>query len=372
MVMKMKAAVCREYNAPITIEEVELAPPKTKEVLVKTRYTGFCHSDWSAVAGWLGFPLPLVLGHEAAGIVVDVGSGVTSVEKGDHVVTSWAVSCGTCKQCVSGRENICSTNREFIGAGTLLDGTSRLTDAKGKGLCHQTFVSGFAEYMVVPEQGAIKMRKDLPLDQACLIGCCVPTGFGAVYNAAGVKPRDSVAVWGMGGIGLNVVQGAKLRGANPIIAVDLEGSKEAIAREFGATHFINSSKEDPVPRVQELTDGGADFVFEAAGEIGSIAQVYWAMGIGGKQIQIGIHSMHDTVPLSLSFTPPHNRDIIGTLYGGVHTHQDLSKIADMIMDGTYINLNKLITKKFKLEQINDVYETMTKRQIIGRWVCAFD
>jgi Zn-dependent alcohol dehydrogenase len=176
----------------------------------------------------------------------------------------------------------------------------------------------------------------------------------------------------MGGIGLNVVQGAKLRGATPIIAVDLEGSKEAIAREFGATHFINSSKEDPVPKVQELTNGGADFVFEAAGEIGSIAQVYWAMGIGGKQIQIGIHSMHDTVPLSLSFTPPHNRDIIGTLYGGVHTHQDLPKIADMIMDGTYINLNKLITKKFKLEQINDVYGAMTKRQIIGRWVCAFD
>jgi S-(hydroxymethyl)glutathione dehydrogenase/alcohol dehydrogenase len=370
--MKMKAAICREYNTPATIEEVELAPPKEKEILVKTKFTGFCHSDWSAAAGWLGFPLPLVLGHEAAGVVVDVGPGVTSVEKGDHVVACWAVSCGTCKQCLTGRENICSTNRDFIGTGTLLDGTSRLTDAHGKTLCHQTFVSGFAEYMVIPEQGAIKMRKDFPLDQACLIGCCVPTGFGAVYNAAGVKPGDSVAVWGLGGIGLNVVQGAKLRGANPIIGVDLEGSKEAIAREFGATHFINSSKEDPVPKVQELTDGGADFVFEAAGETGSIAQAYWGMGIGGKQIQIGIHSMHDTVSLSLSFTPPHNRDIIGTLYGGVHTHLDLTKIADMIMDGRYINLNKLITKKFKLEQINDVFEAMTKRQIIGRWVCEFD
>jgi S-(hydroxymethyl)glutathione dehydrogenase/alcohol dehydrogenase len=372
MVMKIKAAVCREYNTPITIEEVELAPPKEKEVLVKTRFTGFCHSDWSAVAGWLGFPLPLVLGHEAAGIVVDVGPGVTSVEKGDHIVAIWAVSCGTCKQCVSGRENICSTTRDFIGMGTLLDGTSRLTDAKGKKLCHQTFVSGFAEYMVIPEQGAVKMRKDFPLDQACFISCCMPTGFGAVYNAAQVKPGNSVAVWGMGGIGLNVVHGAKLRGADPIIAVDLEGSKESIAREFGATHFINSSKEDPVPKVQELTGGGADFVFEAAGETGAIAQAYWAMGIGGKQIQIGIHSIHDTVPLSLSFTPPHNRDIIGTLYGGVHTHQDLPKLADMVMNGSYIDLNKLISKKFRLEQINDAFEAMTKRQIIGRWVCEFD
>ena len=370
--MKMKAAICREYNKPLTIEEVELAPPKEKEVLVKTMYTGFCHSDWSAASGWLGFLLPLVLGHESAGIVVDIGPGVTSVEKGDHVVACWAVSCGTCKQCITGRENICSTNRDFIGSGTLLDGTSRLTDAKGKTLCHQTFVSGFAEYMVIPEQGAVKMRKDFPLDQACLIGCCVPTGFGAVFNTAGVKPEDSVAVWGVGGIGLNVIQGAKLRGANPIIAVDIEGSKETIAREFGATHFINSSKEDPVPKVQELTDGGADFVFEATGEVGSIAQAYWGMGIGGKQIQIGIHSMHDTVPLSLSFTPPHNRDIIGTLYGGVHTHLDLTKIADMITAGRYINLNKLITKNFKLEKINEVFEAMTKRQIIGRWVCAFD
>jgi S-(hydroxymethyl)glutathione dehydrogenase/alcohol dehydrogenase len=239
-------------------------------------------------------------------------------------------------------------------------------------LHHQTFVSGLAEYMVIPEAGAIKMRKDMPLDQAALLGCCVPTGFGAVFNTAQVKPGDSVAVWGVGGIGLNAIQGAKLRGANPIIAVDLEARNETIAREFGATHFIDNSKEDPVPIVQEMTDGGVDFVFEASGDTGAIKQVYWAMGVGGKQIQIGIHPADEEFPISLAFTPPHMRDIIGTLYGEVHVQRDIPAIADLIMDGRYIGLDKLITKKFKLEEVNDVHEAMRRREILGRWVCEFD
>jgi S-(hydroxymethyl)glutathione dehydrogenase/alcohol dehydrogenase len=369
--MKMKAAVIRKPGS-VAVEEVNLAPPKEKEVLVKTKFCGYCHSDFSAVEDYLGFPLPSVTGHEASGIVIDVGPGVTKVQKGDHVIACWAVSCGRCKLCVSGRENICPTNRDFIAEGTLLDGTSRLTDAKGKMLHHQTFVSGMAEYMVIPEDGAINMRKDMPLDQAALLGCCVPTGFGSVFNTAQVKPGNSVAIWGAGGIGLNVIQGAKLRGAYPIIAVDLEGSKEGLAKEFGATHFINSSKEDPVPKVQELTDGGADFVFEATGDTGAIKQVYWAMGIGGKQIQIGIHPAQEEIPMSLSFTPPHNRDIIGTLYGGVHVQRDIPAIADLILDGRYIDLSKLITKRFKLEEINEVHEAMRNRKIVGRWVCEFD
>ncbi len=369
--MKMKAAVIRKPGS-VNIEAVNLAPPKEKEVLVKTKFCGYCHSDYSAVEDWLGFPMPIVTGHEASGVVIEVGPGVTKVQKGDHVIACWAVSCGTCKLCVTGRENICPTNRDFIGNGTLLDGTSRLTDSDGKMLHHQTFVSGLAEYMVIPEAGAVKIRKDMPLDQAAMLACCVPTGFGAVYNTAKVKPGNSVAIWGAGGIGLNAIQGSKLMGANPIIAVDIEGSKEAIAMEFGATHFINSSKEDPVPKVQELTGGGADFIFESTGDVGAIKQVYWALGIGGKQIQIGIHNAKEEISMSLSFTPPHNRDIIGTLYGGVHIQTDIPAIADLIMDGRYINLSKLITKKFKLNEINEVHAAMRKRQIIGRWVCEFD
>ena len=369
--MKMKAAVIRTPGS-VSIEEVNLDPPKANEILVKTSYCGYCHSDFSSVEGYLGFPLPIVTGHEASGVVIDVGPGVTRVEKGDHIVACWAVSCGTCKMCMAGRENICPTNRDFIGGGTLLDGTTRLTDKDGNRIHHQTFVSGMAEYMVIPEAGAIKMRKDMPLEQAALLGCCVPTGYGATFNTAGVKPGDSVAVWGCGGIGLNAIQGARLLNANPIIAVDLEGSKEAIARKFGATHFINNSKDDPVPIIQELTGGGADYIFEASGDVGAIKQVYWAMAIGGKHIQIGIHPAHETVPMTLAFTPIQNRDIIGSMYGGVHVHQDIPAIADLIMDGRYIGIENLITKYFKIEEVNEVHEAMRNRQIQGRWVCKFD
>jgi Zn-dependent alcohol dehydrogenase len=239
-------------------------------------------------------------------------------------------------------------------------------------LNHQTFVSGFAEYMVIPEQGAIKVREGLPLDQACLMACSVPTGMGAVNNVADVKPGASVAIWGMGGVGLNVVRAAKLRGAKPLIGVDLEGSKQAIARELGATHFICSSEEDPVPKIQELTGGGADFCFEAIGDAGALLQAYWAMGIGGKLIMIGMPSIQGLVGLPLMLTPVHNKNILGTLYGNVRTHHDLPKFMDLVLDGGYANLGKLITKKFKLEDINDVFDAMGKRQIVGRWVCAFE
>jgi S-(hydroxymethyl)glutathione dehydrogenase/alcohol dehydrogenase len=370
--MKMKAAVFREAGTPINIEEVSLSPPKEKEVLVKTMFTGFCHSDFTIIAGQGRFPLPSVIGHEASGVVLDAGDGVTTLQKGDHVVASWSIPCGKCKVCMSGHPVLCTTSRAHFMTGSLLDGTSRLTDAKGARICHQTCVSGFAEYMVLPEEGAIKIRKDFPLDQACFMGCCMPTGLGAVCNTAKVKPCDSVAIWGMGGVGLNVVQGAKVVGANPIIGVDIEGSKEAIAREFGVTHFINSSLEDPVPKIQELTEGGADFVFEVTGDVGAIEQVYWAMGVGGNHIQVGVPSVHEKASLQLTYTPGQHRNILGCLFGDIHVWEDIPKFVDMIMDGRYISLDKLITKKFKLEEITDVYDAMAKHEIIGRWICEFD
>ena len=369
--MKMKAAVCREYNK-LNIEEVELAPPKENEVLVKTMYTGFCHSDWSAVSGLYGFPVPWVIGHEASGIVVELGKGVASVKKGDPVIATWMIACGTCPQCTSGKGYICSTSHHIHSQGGLWDGTSRLSDISGGKLYHQTFVSGFAEYMVIPEQSAIKVRDGFPLDQACFIACCMPTGLGAVNNVANVRAGESVAVWGMGGVGLNVVHSAKLRGAKPLIAVDIEGSKEVIAREFGASYFINSSKEDPVPKIQELTGGGADFCFEVVGDPGALLQAYWAGAVGGKLVMVGMPPIEKLVGLPLFFTTAHTRSVLGTLYGNVRTHHDLPKFMDLVMDGAYIDLGELITKKFNLDQINDVYNAMTKREIIGRWVCAFE
>ena len=372
--MKMKAAVLREFKKPATIEKIELAPPKEKEILVKTRYTSFCHSDLHFMQGsFPTFPLPLVLGHEASGVVEKVGPGVTSLKKGDHVVPTWMIPCGECPECRSGRGFLCIESNRIHGTGGLLDGTSRLTDLKGNQCFHEIFISGFAEYMVIPEKGAIKVREDLPLDQACFLGCCMPTGFGSSYNAADIKPGDSVAIWGMGGVGLNVVRGVKSRGANPIIGVDLEGSKEAIAREFGVTHFINNSKEDPVPIIKKLTGTGAKFVFEAAGDLGAYAQAYWSLGPWGRLVQIGVSKPGATLKadLPITFTPLHCLSLKGVVYGLIDTHRDIPVFADMAVKGD-LKLDKLITKKFKVEEINDVAEAMDKRQIIGRWVCEWD
>jgi S-(hydroxymethyl)glutathione dehydrogenase / alcohol dehydrogenase len=368
--MKMKAAVLREYSSPLTIEEVELQPPKEKEVLVRTVYTGLCHSDLSMAKGNFKCPLPLVIGHEAAGIVEAVGSGVRSLQVGDHVVTTWAVACGECPECRRGDRHLCRTNLETQMVGGLLDRTSRLKDARGAKLNHHLLVSGFAEYMVVPEEGTFAIDKSIPLDQACVLGCCLPTGFGAVYNAAGVKPGETVAVWGMGGVGLNVVYGAKVRGGDPIIAVDVEESKEQIARDFGATHFINSSKEDPVPIIQELTGGGARYCFEVAGDTGAQLQAYWAMGLGGKLITVGVPMEGEMTQLPLTYNSPQCKSIIGTVYGNIHVERDVPVLAKMISKG-FFPIGKLVTNKFRIEDINNALEAMTKREIIGRWVCEW-
>jgi S-(hydroxymethyl)glutathione dehydrogenase / alcohol dehydrogenase len=369
--MKMKAAVLRENNQPLSVEEVELLPPKEKEVLVKTAYTGFCHTDLSMIRGVFNMPLPMVLGHEAAGVVEKVGPGVTTQKEGDHVVTTWMVACGHCPECRKGLGHMCRTSFTPHGVGGLLDMTSRLVDSKGARLNHQQFISGFAEYMVVPEPAAIKINKDVSLDQACFLGCALPTGFGAVYNAAGVKPGDSVAIWGMGGVGLNVVRGAKLRGANPVIGVDIEGSKEAIAREFGVSHFINSSKEDPVPIIKELTDGGANFCFEAIGDTGAITQAYWALGMAGKLIQIGITDEPEMTKLPLFYNPLHCKSIIGTLYGNIDTDREIPALADLAASGE-LKLDKLISRRFRIGEINEAVDAMSKRKIVGRWVCVWE
>jgi Zn-dependent alcohol dehydrogenase len=253
----------------------------------------------------------------------------------------------------------------------MLDGTYRLSDKNGKILNHSGCVSGFAEYMVLPEQSAIKIREDMPLEQACFLGCAMPTGFGAVINVAQVKPGQSVAIWGMGGVGLNVVQGAKLRGAYPIFGVDLEGNKEGIAREFGVTHFINNSKEDPVPIIKEFTGGGTNFCFEVVGDPGATIQAYWAMGPKGKLVQIGGHRQDQGIALPLLFVSYGCQSIEGTTYGNVSAREDIPVFVDMIMRGAY-KLDKLISRKFKLEEINDVIKAMEKRQILGRWICAFE
>jgi len=370
--MKTKAAVLREFKKPLSIEELELAEPKANEVLVKYVATGFCHSDLHVMLEEIPVPLPMVLGHESAGIVEKVGPGVTKVKPGDRVVCTWMIPCGKCFQCLQGRGNICEGNFGPFLQGRLLDGTSRLKDKSGKDIGHGFFVTGFSTYSIVPEDGAFPIPKELPFEQACSIGCSLPTGWGSVVNVGKITSGTSVAVFGCGGVGLNTIRAASLRHANPVIAVDIEGEKEAIAREFGATHFINSSREDPVPKIQELTgSSGAEVVFEAIGDPGAIVQAWWSLRMGGKLVLPGITPAQEATNLPLMLMPLHAKSILGTLYGEIKTATDIPRLANLAATGIF-KLDKLVTKKIKLEQIMEAAEAMTRRQIKGRWVLMME
>lgn len=369
--MKIKGAVLREPNKPYSIEELELDPPKEKEALVRYVYTGYCHSDLHNLLGEIHMATPFVAGHECAGVVEEVGPGCTKIKKGDHVVGTWMIPCGTCPQCRRGMGNICSGTFGYFVEGMLLDGTSRIHDKKGAMVRHGNFVSGFSNYSVVPEGGLIPLPKDFPLEWACLMGCCIPTGWGSVTNSAKVQPGDKAVVFGLGGVGLNILRACVLRQAYPVIAVDLEESKEDLAKEFGATHFICNSKEDPVPRIQEITGGGADVAFEAIGDPGAIIQAYWSIGPAGKLIIPGITPADQTTNLPLQVLPFGNKSILGNLYGMISTDIDIPRLATLAMTQD-LKLDKLVTGKFKLEDINDVADKMLKRQIRGRWALAWD
>jgi Zn-dependent alcohol dehydrogenase len=369
--MKITGVVLREINQPYSIEELDLDPPKEKEALVRYVYTGYCHSDLHNLLGEVRMAIPLVAGHEAAGVVEEVGPGCTRVRKGDHVVATWMIPCGKCPKCIKGMGNICSGNFANFVDGMLLDGTSRIRDKSGNMVRHGNFVSGFSNYMVVPEGGLIPVPREFPLEYACLMGCCVPTGWGSVTHCAKVRPGDSVAIWGLGGVGLNMLRAAVLRHAHPVIAVDLDQGKEDLAREFGATHFICNSKEDPVPKIQQIAGGGVDFAFEAIGDPGAIVQAYWTIVPGGKLIVAGITPADDATHLPLQVLVFGNKSILGNLYGMVSTDVDIPRLVHLAMTRD-LKLDKLVTHKFKVTEINDVAHKLLHRQIRGRWVCAWE
>src|SRR5918992_4499228 len=283
--MKMKAAVLYEARTPLVVETVDLDDPKEGEVLVRLASAGVCHSDYHVMKGEWTLPLPMVLGHEAAGVVEKVGSRVTQVKPGDHVILNFRPNCGWCRYCTIGRPVLCN------GADTLrwmmFDGTVRLHKG-GQDIYHFARTASFAEYAVVPQSGAVPVRKDMPLEKACLVGCAVMTGVGAVVNTARVPAGSSVLVIGCGGIGLNVIQGAALAGAERIIAVDLLENKLAYAREFGATDIVDASKGDVPGRILEMTDGGADYAFEAIGFSKTIEQAYESTCPGGVTTVVGM------------------------------------------------------------------------------------
>jgi S-(hydroxymethyl)glutathione dehydrogenase/alcohol dehydrogenase len=363
--MKVKAAIAFEAGKPLEIETVELAGPKAGEVLVEIKATGICHTDEFTRSGADPEGLfPAILGHEGAGIVVEVGPGVTSVKPGDHVIPLYTPECRQCKSCLSRKTNLCTAIRATQGKGLMPDGTSRFS-LKGKTVHHYMGCSTFANYTVLPEIAVARIRSDAPFDKICYIGCGVTTGVGAVINTAKVEAGSTVVVFGLGGIGLNVVQGARMVGAAMIVGVDLNPARVALARQFGMTHFVNPKdvKGDLVGHLVELTGGGADYSFECVGNVDLMRQALECCHRGwGVSTIIGVAGAGQEIK-TRPFQLVTGRVWQGTAFGGARGRTDVPKIVDWYMDGR-INIDDLITHTMPLERINDAFDLMHKGESI--------
>ena len=357
--MEVRAAVAWEAGKPLSIEKVELAGPQAGEVLVEIKATGICHTDEFTRSG--GDPeglFPAILGHEGAGVVVDIGAGVTTLGKGDHVIPLYTPECRQCKACLSRKTNLCTAIRATQGRGVMPDGTSRFSIG-GRQLHHYMGCSTFANFTVLPEIALAKIRADAPFDKVCYIGCGVTTGIGAVINTAKVEPGANVVVFGLGGIGLNVVQGARMAGANMIVGVDLNAAREALARKFGLTHFVNPKdvKGDLVPYLVDLTGGGADYSFECIGNVEVMRQALECCHRGwGVSVIIGVAGAGQEIK-TRPFQLVTGRVWKGTAFGGARGRTDVPKIVDWYMEGK-INIDDLITHKLPLADINQGFDLM--------------
>jgi len=361
--MQVRAAVAHKAGAPLTIETVRLEGPKAGEVLVEVKATGVCHTDEFTRSGADPEGLfPAILGHEGAGVVVEVGPGVSSVRKGDHVIPLYTPECRQCKSCLSRKTNLCTAIRGTQGKGLMPDGTSRFSLGKEK-IHHYMGCSTFANFTVLPEIAVAKIRPDAPFEKVCYIGCGVTTGIGAVINTAKVEPGANVVVFGLGGIGLNVVQGARMVGANMIVGVDLNPAREALARKFGLTHFINPKGKDVVAEIVELTGGGADYSFECIGNVEVMRQALECCHRGwGVSVIIGVAGAGQEIR-TRPFQLVTGRVWKGTAFGGARGRSDVPRIVDWYMEGR-INIDDLITHVLPLERINDAFELMHKGESI--------
>lgn len=356
--MKTRAAVAFQAGKPLEVVEVDLEGPKAGEVLIEIKATGVCHTDAFTLSGEdPEGAFPAILGHEGAGVVVDVGPGVTSVQRGDHVIPLYTAECRSCDFCLHPKTNLCQAVRSTQGQGVMPDGTSRFS-LDGKPILHYMGCSTFSNYTVLPEISVAKIRKDAPFDMACYIGCGVTTGVGVVVFDAKVEPGSNVVVFGLGGIGLNVIQGAKMVGANKIIGVDINPSKVEIAKQFGMTDFVNPNEvENVVDRLVELTGGGADYSFECIGNVNTMRQALECCHKGwGESYIIGVAGAGQEIS-TRPFQLVTGRSWKGTAFGGARGRTDVPKIVDWYMDGK-INIDDLITHKMPLQDINKAFDLM--------------
>ena len=357
--MDVSAAVARQAGQPLTIETVQLDGPQDGEVLVEIKATGICHTDAFTLSG--DDPegaFPAILGHEGAGVVVDVGKGVTTLKKGDHVIPLYTPECRVCEYCLNPKTNLCQAIRETQGQGVMPDGSSRFS-SNGAPILHYMGTSTFANFTVVPEIALAKVREDAPFDKICYIGCGVTTGLGAVMNTAKVEPGSNVVIFGLGGIGLNVIQGARMVGANMIIGVDMNNSKKALGEKFGMTHFVNPKEVegDLVPYLIDISDGGADHSFECIGSTTTMRQALECCHKGwGESTIIGVAGAGQEIS-TRPFQLVTGRVWRGSAFGGAKGRTDVPKIVDWYMDGK-INIDDLITHKMPLEDINNAFDLM--------------
>jgi NDMA-dependent alcohol dehydrogenase len=353
----VRAAVLRGVDQPLTVEEVELAAPGPGEVEVRIAAAGVCHSDWNVVTGATTNPLPAVLGHEGAGVVVAVGEGVETVAEGDHVVLSWLPACGRCFYCAHGRQALCDVAMADMFRGTLPGGALRLSHNGGP-LYHYSYLSAFAESCVVPEGCCVGIRNDAPFEVAALVGCAVMTGYGAVVNRARVEPGSVVVVFGAGGVGLSAVMGARLAGAGAVVAVDPIEFKRQTALELGATHALDPASDDVVGSLRDLTDGrGADTALDTAGVPGVVAQAYAAVRRGGTVVAVGLPAEGLTADLPASDLPREEKIVTGSFYGSCSPQVDMPRLLDLYMDGR-LPLDRLVSRTYRLEEINEAFAAM--------------
>jgi S-(hydroxymethyl)glutathione dehydrogenase/alcohol dehydrogenase len=360
--MRFRAAVLHQVDTPLRVQEVEMAALRPGDVLVRVGASGLCHTDLEVIQGALAYPLPIVLGHEGAGIVEAVGSDVLSLKPGDHVICSWNPSCGRCFYCDRGQPILCEPFTRHQPQGHLLDGTSRLS-IDGRKLHHFSVVSSHAEYCVVPETGAIVVPKEIPFDRACLIGCGVMTGVGGAARVARIDGGSSVAVIGCGAVGLNAVQGAMLQRAGTIVALDRDPARLAMAQLFGATHVVDAGGNDVVGQVKALTGGrGADYVIECAGQPQAFRLSPEILRPGGELVWLGKINVDRDVAFRWGALMGEKR-IVRSSYGGARPRRDFPWLSRLYLDGK-LKLDELITRRIRLEEINEGFAAMTRGEIV--------
>ena len=356
--MKVQAAVLRAHGQPLAIEELELAAPRDDEVVVRLAASGVCHTDLSVVQGHLPLPPPAVLGHEGAGVVEAVGRGVTDLRPGDHVVLAWVRNCGRCAHCSAGRAHLCE--------GAIVDALTGADDVfrkNGEPVGRLAGVGSFAERTVVKATAAIRIDPEIPLDRACLVGCSVMTGVGAAINTVDIEPGASVVVFGCGGVGLNVIQGAALRAPARLIAVDVAPYKLELARAFGATDVVDASATpDVVSAVKDLSGGGVDFAFEAAGVASLIRDAFLSTRRGGIAVVVGVASLAAEVELPAALFALEERSLVGSLYGSANLRRDMPRLLDLYLRSK-LKIDELISRRIRLEDINEAMAAMTSGEV---------